>query len=151
MFHTSRLSRVMVHLVGALSFFISGHVFAQSVEGNYDLDFNFDVELILIAHVDDGSGNPAPGGMVVFQYCSYKGLPSNDITQPDEAPSSACADGSATWANVGKVQINPDTGDALLNFGLVRVVNVIGFRYRYIAQGSGIANKRIDPVDWIRN
>ena len=150
MIGTKEFPRVIVRMIGALSLFLSVHALAQPVEGDYSLDFFFDGELILSAHIEDSSGNPAPAGSVSFQYCSYKGLPRFDITQPDEAPLSACADGSGKWVTVGRAPVNPETGDALLNFGLVTVVNVIGFRYRYIAQGSGIANKLIDPVDWIR-
>ncbi|HET8944915.1 MAG TPA: hypothetical protein VFO59_09060 [Dehalococcoidia bacterium] len=123
---------------------------SQPVPGSYDLDFQWNgVELILLAHVEDASSTPATGGAVVFQYCSYKGVPPNDITQPDEAPSSACADGSGTWATLARVGVNA-SGDAALNFGAISVVNVIGFRYRYIGQGSGIANAITDPEDWTR-
>ena len=122
---------------------------AQAIPGQYDLDFEFDVELILHAHVSDFEGTPAAGGSVHFQYCSYKGGPPNDIESPDEAPSSACADGSGTWANVGRVGVDA-AGDASLNFGVVSVVDVIGFRYRYVGQGSGIANWTTEPEDWTR-
>lgn len=117
--------------------------------GTYELHFYFDDELILRAHIADAEGNPATDGVVVFQYCSYKGLPKGDITQPDEAPSSACADGSARWLNLrARVEVTT-VGDALLNFGLVQVVNVIGFRYKY-SHGSEIADRVTEPVDWIR-
>ncbi|WP_310053126.1 hypothetical protein [Agrilutibacter niabensis] len=137
-------------LVSAGCLSASPTVLAQPVTGFYGLTFVFDGELVLRAHVEDGSGHPAQGGTVTFQYCSLKGIPSNDITQPDEAPSSACANGSGTWATLGRVPVNPETGDALLDFGLVSVVNTIGFRYRYVGQGTGIQNKLIDPVDWNR-
>jgi len=123
---------------------------SQPVPGSYDLDFLWNgLELVLLAHVEDAEGAPATGGAVTFQYCSYKGLPPNDITQPDEAPSSACADGSGTWATLARVPVDA-SGNAGLNFGAVTVVNVIGFRYRYIGQGSGIANSTIEPEDWTR-
>jgi hypothetical protein len=118
--------------------------------GSYDLGFLWNgIELTLLAHVEDAAGTPATGGAVVFQYCSYKGLPPNDITQPDEAPSSACADGSGTWVTLARVVVN-GSGDAALNFGAITVVNVIGFRYRYVGQGSGIANGTSEPEDWTR-
>ena len=123
---------------------------AQPVaEGSYELTFSFNGELILMAHIEDNLGNPAQRGAVVFQYCSYKGLPSDDITQPDEAPSSACENGTADWANLARVRVN-SSGNAFLNFGLIRVVNTIGFRYRYVNQGGPIDSKVTDPVDWIR-
>jgi hypothetical protein len=120
------------------------------VTGLYELTFVFDGRLILVAHIEDNVGNPAAGGAVVFQYCSYKGLPTDDITQPDEAPSSACSDGSAIWRNLVRRQVDPTSGDALHDFGPILVVNTIGFRYRYIGQGSGIQNQLIEPVDWVR-
>jgi hypothetical protein len=92
--------------------------------------------------------NPAADGVVVFDYCSYKGIPRYDITQPDEAPSSACADGSGKWVRVS-TPVPVSNGHALLNFGDVLVVNVIGFRYKY-SRGTEIANSLVGPVDWIR-
>ena len=50
------------------------------------------------------------GGTVVIQYCSF-GPPTNDITQPDEAPSSACADHSGHWATLTRLTLDP-SGDA---------------------------------------
>ena len=117
--------------------------------GSYALNFFFNGELVLGAHVEDSQGNPATDGVVVFQYCSYRGVRRNDITQPDEAPSSACADGSARWVNLrARITVNED-GDAFLNFGLIEVVNVIGFRYKY-SRGTGIADWVTDPEDWVR-
>src|SRR5262245_21566510 len=127
-------------------------VLSQGVAGSYGLSFSLNSggELILTAHVQAlVSGAPAQGGAVTFQYCSFPGRP-NDITQPDEAPSSACADGSASWAHLARVLVNPATGDASLDFGLVRVVNTIGFRGHYTSQNSGIASGDIEPVDWVR-
>jgi len=142
-------------LVACLAAFALGYAGTSSaappskVVGTYDISFYFDDELILRAHVEDGQGNVATDGVVVFQYCSLKGLPSNDITQPDEAPSSACADGTGRWRNLNaRIQVNAD-GDAFLNFGIVEVVSVIGFRYKY-SRGSEIEDWVIDPVDWIR-
>jgi len=43
-------------------------------------------ELILAAHVTDAAGNAATSGTIAFDYCSYKGLPPNDITRADQAP-----------------------------------------------------------------
>src|SRR5262245_29408411 len=54
-------------------------------------------ELVLKAHVTDTSGQPAQSGSVIFEYCSFRGLPTNDITRADEAPMSECAAGNARW------------------------------------------------------
>lgn len=120
------------------------------VDGIYELSFSFNQELVLDAHITDTDTepNPALNGVVVFDYCSFKGLPRNDITQPDEAPSSACADGSGRWIRIpGRFPVS--NGHALMNFGIVQVVNVIGFRYTY-SRGTEIANGSSGPVDWIR-
>ena len=55
-------------------------------------------ELLLKARVTDTSGNPATAGSVTFDYCSY-GKPTNDITNPDEAPMEACEQGAAKWSH----------------------------------------------------
>jgi hypothetical protein len=103
-------------------------------------------ELILAAHITSTSGAAATSGSVTFEYCSYKGLPPNDITRADEAPLEACADGSADWARltsirmdaVGCPQLGP--GYACMDFGLVRIPRVVGFRFRFSGQGTGIAS-----------
>lgn len=139
----------------------------QSVPGTYELSFfksgpsglepvstlsicaagSVCEELILGAHVA-ASGGPAPSGTVIFQYCSYKGLPPNDIARADEAPSAACEDGSATWANLPPgVPVNA-SGDAFRDFGVVMIPRTVGFRFRYLGQGSGIANGVSAPEDF---
>jgi Tol biopolymer transport system component len=45
--------------------------------------------VILHAHIEDSTNNPANRGSVVFQYCSLKGRPPNDIDRVDEAPRAA--------------------------------------------------------------
>src|SRR5687768_13106137 len=54
-------------------------------------------ELALKATVEDAAGAPAESGTVTFQYCSFKGLPPNDIERADEAPKEACQSGEGTW------------------------------------------------------
>jgi len=122
---------------------------AQAVPGSYELSFqktngepvtslpvctpSVCEELVLKAHITaEISGRPTQRGMVIFQYCSLKGLPPNDITRPDEAPSAACENGSATWANLGGFKVN-ESGDAFLDFGIVLIPRAVGFRFRYIA------------------
>jgi hypothetical protein len=105
-------------------------------------------ELILGAHVEDAAGDPAQGGAVIFQYCSLKGLPPNDIERADEAPSAACASGLGTWANLGSAVPVTASGDAYLDFGFVVIPRTVGFRFRYLGQGSGIANGTSAPEDF---
>jgi hypothetical protein len=128
---------------------------AQPVPGTYDLFFYKIVSgelvavetlpvctetectaLILNAHITDGS-LPAQSGVVTFQYCSYKGLPPNDITRADEAPSSACEDGSAVWKSLATLPVDR-SGNAYYDFGVVLIPRTVGFRFKYVAQGSGI-------------
>lgn len=103
-------------------------------------------ELILRAYVTDSSGNPAQKGTVTFEYCSYKGGPPNDITRADEAPKEACAQGTASWARLTSMSVNPGTcaplgtGYACMNFGIVQIPRDIGFRFKYSPQGSSIAS-----------
>jgi hypothetical protein len=132
---------------------------ARAMSGSYQLQFLdsslqpitvlpvSDGELILGAHVTDGAGNPAQGGRVIFEYCSLKGAPPHDITRPDEAPLSACADGSATWASLAGIDVN-QAGNAYLDFGVVLIPRTVGFRYRYLGQGSGVANGVSSPADF---
>jgi hypothetical protein len=105
-------------------------------------------ELVVNAHITDlSSGLPAQGGLVVFQYCSYKGLPPNDITRADEAPLEACADGTAKWASLTVLKVN-QSGDAFLDFGVVLIPRTVGFRVQYKGQG-GIENGVSDPKNFI--
>jgi len=105
-------------------------------------------ELVLGAHVDDGAGNPAQSGSVTFQYCSYKGLPPQDITRADEAPSSACADGSASWQSLPSNLSVDASGNAYLDFGAVRIPRTVGFRFKYTSQHSNVASGVSAPQDF---
>jgi hypothetical protein len=109
-------------------------------------------ELILGAHVADGSGAPAQGGLVTFQYCSLKGGPPNDINRADEAPSAACDTRDAAWANLVSVRVD-GSGNAYMNFGFVSIPRTVGFRFRFTGQGTGIANGTSAPKDftWVPN
>ena len=134
------------------------NVLAQTVAGCYGLSFfNSGLqpvstlvvfqELVLKAHIDNCSGNPAQRGSVTFQYCSLKGGPPNDITRADEAPMAACATGQGSWSRLTTVPVNA-SGDALMNFGFVRIPRTIGFRFKYAAQGTGIASGVSAPADF---
>lgn len=111
-------------------------------------------ELILAAHVTSSSGIAATNGTATFEYCSYNGLPSNDITRADEAPLEACANGSAAWARLtaialdapGCPQLGP--GYACMNFGFVRIPRTIGFRFRFSGQKSGVASGTSVPQNF---
>lgn len=104
-------------------------------------------EMVLRADVTDGAGTPATQGTVIFEYCSYKKGPANDITRPDEAPKEACEQGTASWARLQSVSIDGDGGCRALGggsacafFGLVRIPRMVGFRYRFASGRSGIAS-----------
>ncbi len=135
--------------------------FAQSVPGSYVLSFVDtsrqpvsqlpvdDGELVLKGHVEDSSGVPARAGLATFEYCSYKGLPPQDITRADEAPLEACETGDATWKRLGTVAVGELTaGDAYLDFGVVHIPRTVGFRFRYTGQGSGIAKGTSAPENF---
>ena len=128
-----------------LGFFTSGPTGPEPVQGPLPVS---SVELVLGAHVEDAFGAPAQKGAVTFQYCSYRGLPPNDITRADEAPSAACASGEATWKNlVARIGVDA-SGNAYLTFGIVQIPRTVGFRFQYYGQGSGIANAVSAPADF---
>lgn len=142
---------------------------SASTPGRYELSFYADRiggwvpvtsmpvlsdELILAAHVTTIAGVAATSGTVTFEYCSYNGLPPNDITRADEAPLEACADGSANWARLTSIgldapgcpQLGP--GYACMDFGIVRIPRKVGFRFRFSAQRSGIASGTSIPQNF---
>jgi len=103
-------------------------------------------ELILRAFVADASGVPALSGTAVFEYCSYKGRPPNDIERTDEAPKEACDAGLASWRRLRSLDVDASTcpgfgtGNACMNFGIVRIPRDVGFRFRFSGR-----NRDIDP------
>jgi len=104
-------------------------------------------ELVLGAHVQDAAGSPAAGGSVTFEYCSFKGLPPNDINRADEAPTSACLTGAGTWARLLGITVNA-SGNAYMNFGFVLIPRTVGFRFRYSSQRSFIGSGVSSPHDF---
>lgn len=132
---------------------------AKAVAGSYELTFlkngqevstlpvGFGSGVILKAHVDDAF-DVAASGSITFQYCSYKGRPPNDITRADEAPSAACADGSAAWANLIYPITLDDSGDAYAGFGIVQIPRTVGFRFKFAGKGTAIANGVSQPRDF---
>lgn len=104
-------------------------------------------ELILKAHVAyASSGAPAQGGSVTFQYCSRNG-PSNDIDRADEAPMAECESGAASWSRLRTRDVDAN-GDAFMNFGFVSRPRTIGFRFKYSARRSGLADGLSAPRDF---
>ena len=103
-------------------------------------------ELILRAYVADASGVPALSGTAVFEYCSYKGGPPNDIERADEAPKEACDAGLASWRRLRSLDVDASTcpgfgtGNACMNFGIVRIPRDVGFRFRFSGR-----RRDIDP------
>ena len=167
---TKILQKTFLSLIaGFAALLAAAAAHAQGVPGAYELSF-FKVEnlvglvpvsslsvctpsvceeLILGAHVEEqSSGLPAQGGAVTFQYCPYKGLPPNDITRADEAPTAACDNGLATWKDLHAVLKVNESGDAYLDFGIVLIPRTVGFRFRYFGQGSGVANGMSLPKDF---
>jgi hypothetical protein len=76
-----------------------------------------------------------------------KGFPPNDITRADEAPSANCADGSATWASLRSISIDQN-GNAYLDFGIVQIPRVVGFRCQYQPRGGAIPSGACAPADF---
>ena len=116
---------------------------ANGVPGSYELSFDTSgpvpltdnrlpvgQELILKAHVESSPNQPAQRGTVIFQDCELKNHP---------APSAACDSGSGIWSVVFHLTVDA-SGNAALDYGSVSTRSTIGFRIRYIGQGSGIAN-----------
>jgi hypothetical protein len=143
---------------------------AQPTPGTYELSFlrsdgqpiNPDStlfvgeELVLQAHVTDGSLVDAQSGAVTFQYCSRQG--GRSLLQTDPAPSSACdIDGTGHWIFITTFKVDAGTcpglgtGYACVNFGAIGSPRTVGFRYRFTGQGSGIANATSEArdVSWV--
>ena len=104
-------------------------------------------ELLLRAQVTDTSGNFATMGTVTFDYCSY-GKPTDDITDPDEAPKEDCEPGGpakwvvlqrATRVNDGRC-VHLVAASACALFSEVRIPRSVGFRFRYDQKGGAIAS-----------
>jgi hypothetical protein len=102
----------------------------------------------LKASVEDASRVPAQRGTVIFEYCSFKGLPPNDIQRADEAPKEACQTGEATWAQLITVKVDASGNIPVVGFGVVFIPRTVGFRFRYLGQGSGIANGVSEPENF---
>jgi len=137
---------------------------SQGVLGTYELSFCpgsilyvNQAELLLHAYVADSSGSPALSGSVIFQVCTRGG----DFHQ-DPQPSSACdIDNTANWQTLqapvkvnvagtpfcGSVCLPVGPGNACGFWGVVSNPRTIGFRFKYLGQGSGIANRTSEAKD----
>jgi hypothetical protein len=133
-------------------------VAAQGVPGTYELSFcpgsilYVGQEVIPHAYVSDGSGHGALSGYVQFQVCWHGRFPQ---------PSSACdIDRTARWRTIrDRWQVNPptgnlclgclpaDPGNACFDWGAVVNPRTVGFRFKYVSQGSGIADGMSLPKD----
>ena len=144
---------------------------AQAIPGTYEISFfsgGQDIssdptllvgsELVLQAHVTDASLVDAQREAVTFQYCSLNG--GRSLTQTDPAQSAACddVDGTGTWISVVTFKVDAGTcpwarspGYACVNFGAIRSPRMVGFRFRYTGQGSGIADatSAAKDVSWV--
>jgi hypothetical protein len=126
----------------------SATTLAQPAKGTYTLSFrptSSGLGVILVAFVTDAFGNPATSGTAAFDFCTLNGKP---------APSSDCP-GSGGWVRVvsaGIISCQPpctNTGFAFaVDANLVPPAGTtIGFHFRYLGQGSGIANAVSLPED----
>jgi hypothetical protein len=95
--------------------------------------------VVLDAYVEDASNTPATGGTATFQMCALQRIP---------APSAECSSGSGSWVRVGSAGIihtdppGSNEGHALFtpDFLAPPSGTTIGFRFKYIGQGTGITN-----------
>jgi hypothetical protein len=103
-------------------------------------------------------------GSVVFQICSRGGFRRSGAGN-DPQPSSACdIDGTAQWVRIyppfklsawagSCLPCLPNgTGNVCTSFGGVAQPRTIGFRFKYSAQGSGIASgiSESKDVTWVQ-
>ena len=94
-------------------------------------------ELVVKAHVEDSSGNPAESGTVIIQDCEVNNSP---------APSAACDSGSGTWSHIIQMPVDA-SGDSEVDYGYGRTPRTIGFRFKYFGRRSGIASGMSAPMD----
>lgn len=114
-------------------------ILAQPSKGTYTMSFSptsSGLGVILVAYVLDASNQPAQSGTAIFEFCSLRGVP---------APSTDCDNGSGSWVHFGSAGIIPSPspleGHALLTYDLVPPSGTtIGFHFRYLGMGNGIAN-----------
>jgi hypothetical protein len=105
----------------------------EQVGGLQPIDSTLNVGryLVLQANVRDAAGMPAKVGTVTFEYCSVKGA---------AAPKASCESGAGTWKRHLSVKLDPSGFSPLVGWGACSTARSIGFRFRYAAQGSAVAN-----------
>jgi hypothetical protein len=121
---------------------------SQGVPGVYELTwFVANTELILSAHVEEaGSGAPAQSGTVTFQVCLLKGGPT---LQMKPAPSAECVSGgTGNWTRLLRQTVN-ESGDAMMDFGIAPQFTIVGFRFQYSGDRTGIASGVSVPFDYV--
>jgi hypothetical protein len=135
---------------------------AQGLPGTYTLSFvdnNLQVvstlpvghELVLRADVASSAG-PALRGSVQFQVCGTGG---HSLQRLDPVPFSECdSGGSANWIPITTFSVAAGTcpgtgpGSACVNWGSVTHPRTIGFRFKYVSQGSGVQSGQSLPADF---
>ena len=129
---------------------------APASPGTYDLSFlhqGVPVQTLVVgqrvllrATVSNADG-PATAGTVTFQYCSRPG-PTRDITRVDEAPSAECDAGSAKWATLQSVEVNP-LGVAFGGMdGAPQIPRSIGFRFLFRGKNGTVASGASPHLDF---
>lgn len=94
-----------------------------------DLTLGVGEYLVLKSSIADASGNPVRSGQVTYEYCTRRNV---------AAAAAECQSGSGTWTRLLSMSVDPI--GSLAGFGSCSTPRTIGFRFRYTAQGSGIAN-----------
>ncbi len=135
---------------------------AQGLPGTYTLSFedhNGQVvttlpvgqELVLRADVSSSAG-PAQRGSVQFQVCGTGG---HSLQRLDPVPFSECdSGGSANWIPITTFSVAAGTcpgtasGSACVDWGAVQNPRTIGFRFKYVSQGSGVQSGQSLPADF---
>ncbi len=134
----------LLFFLGSVAVVVLGGLRAASaVPGLYELSFDttgpvpitnnslpVGQELVLKAHVENSSGQPVQRGRVIFQDCELRDHP---------APFAACDSGSGTWTSIFGMSVDA-SGNAAVDYGFIATPSTIGFRFRYLGQGSGTAN-----------
>ena len=140
----------------------SGTPLAQGLPGTYLLSFvdnSLQVvstlpvghELVLKADVASSAG-PAQRGSVQFQVCGTGG---HSLQRLNPVPFSECAPGgSANWIPITTFSVAAGTcpgigtGSACVDWGAVLHPRTIGFRFKYVSQGSGVESGQSLPADF---
>lgn len=121
----------------------AGSVSAKPVTGSYKIEFPSGNQLsagstIVVRAVVRDPVNLAPSGTIVWQICKD--------SSGSGVASATCDAGTARWDSWFRDPVDPACGCA--QFGVQNPnVQTIGYRYKYVGQGSGIANGISSPAD----